>query len=225
VVIPARGGSKGIPRKNIKELCGKPLIYYTIEEARKIFDNEVICVSTDDEEIKEIVEKTGLEVPFLRPKELATDTAETYGVLLHALEYYEDRGCKTDLLTLLQPTSPFRKAEHIKKALELYKKSLDMVVSVKKTDANPYYVLYEENSKGYLESSKKGDFTRRQDCPEVYEVNGAVYVMNVESLKECSPKRFKRVKKMIMDRESSIDIDTPLDWKIAECLMKNKDNL
>ena len=112
VVIPARGGSKGVPRKNIKLLAGKPLIQYTIEAARALFADDIICVSTDDIEIKEVVESLGLQVPFLRPNDLASDTAGTYEVLLHALNHYETTGYYPDTLILLQATSPFRTVTH-----------------------------------------------------------------------------------------------------------------
>ena len=108
-VIPARGGSKGVPGKNIKLLGGKPLIYYSIEVARALANDEDICVSTDNIEIKELVEQTGLQVPFLRPPELALDDSGTYEVLLHAVNYYATQGKQYNLLVLLQPTSPFRK--------------------------------------------------------------------------------------------------------------------
>ena len=116
VIIPARGGSKGITHKNIKPLNGKPLIHYTIDEAREIVSDEDICVSTDDPEIIKCVEDYGLKVPFVRPKELATDTAGTYEVLLHALNFYEKQGRHYDVVLLLQNTSPFRKADQIKEA-------------------------------------------------------------------------------------------------------------
>jgi len=220
VVIPARGGSKGIPRKNIKSLDGKPLIYYTIEAAREVFDDELICVSTDNVEIKEVVERTGLEVPFLRPEELATDAAGMREVLLHAVDYFESTGYDVDTIVSLQPTSPFRKGTHIKEALEMYELALDRVVSVKETDANPYFVLFEENEKGFLEQSKIGNFKRRQDCPKVWELNGAIYVINVESLREKAMPEFKKVRKYEMSQESSLDIDTPLDWELTKLLLK-----
>src|SRR5699024_10694398 len=220
VVIPARGGSKGIPRKKIKSLDGKPLIYYTIEAAREVFDDELICVSTDNVEIKEVVERTGLEVPFLRPEELATDAAGMREVLLHAVDYFESTGYDVDTIVSLQPTSPFRKGTHIKEALEMYELALDRVVSVKETDANPYFVLFEENEKGFLEQSKLGNFKRRQDCPKVWELNGAIYVINVESLREKAMPEFKKVRKYEMSQESSLDIDTPLDWELTKLLLK-----
>lgn len=221
VVIPARGGSKGIPHKNIKKLNGKPLIVYTIEAARKVFEDDNILVSTDDEEIKSIVESTGLEVPFLRPPHLATDTATTYDVLIHALEYKTSQGFNPDIILLLQPTSPFRTSKHIEEALKLYNNSLDMVVSVKLTNSNPYYILFEENKEGYLKKIKNENFTRRQDVPNVYEYNGALYVINVSSLKQKEIVLFDKVIRYEMNEYNSHDIDTQLDWFIAEKIIEN----
>ena len=221
IVIPARGGSKGVPRKNIKVLGDKPLIQYTIDAAKGVFDDEFICVSTDDFEIKSVVEQLGLKVPFLRPNELASDTAGTYEVLLHAISYYESKGYFPDTLILLQPTSPFRTSAHIKEALKLYHESIDMVVSVKETKANPYYILFEEDSNGYLKKTKEANFTRRQDCPKVWEYNGAIYIINVKALKEKTISQFTKVCKFEMDETSSHDIDTLLDWKIAEIILQD----
>lgn len=222
VVIPARGGSKGVPRKNIKNLLGKPLIHYTIEAAQKLFDNSIICVSSDDQEIIEISEKTGIKVPFVRPDSLAGDSSGTYEVLLHAITFYERQGYLADTLILLQPTSPFRNEKHIKEAMNLYCDEIDMVVSVKETKSNPYYILYEENENGFLTQSKKAAFTRRQDCPQVWEFNGAIYVINIKSLKKGEISSFNKVIKYEMDELSSHDIDTLFDWKIAEIISKKK---
>ena len=222
VVIPARGGSKGIPDKNIKLLGGKPLIHYTIEAAREVFPDEVIYVSTDSDRIKAVAEETGLKVPFLRPAHLATDTAGTHEVLLHALEYAKQKEYQPDIVVLLQATSPFRTAQHIKEALELYHSDIDMVVSVKETKSNPYYVLFEEDEQGFLKKSKEGNFNRRQDCPKVYEYNGAVYVINRESLLIHPLHDLQKVRKYVMPVESSIDLDTPQDWEWAEWLLTKK---
>lgn len=224
VVIPARGGSKGIPRKNIKLLNGKPLIQYTIEAVRTVFDDAVICVSTDDKEIKSVVESLGLKVPFLRPAALATDKAGTYEVLLHAIEYSENSGYSPDILILLQPTSPFRNARHINEALQLYDDSCEMLVSVKETKSNPYYVLREENEEGWLVKSKDGNFATRQECPKVYELNGAIYIIKVDALKTKPIHEFTRVRKYEMDELSSHDIDSELDWRITEVLISKKFN-
>lgn len=222
VVIPARGGSKGVPKKNIKPLNGKPLIHYSIEAARQVFNDKDIIVSTDDPEIRAVAEQTGLHVPFLRPAEYATDTAGQHETLLHALEYKRSLGEDPDVLLILQPTSPLRTAEHIRGAMALYTSAIDMVVSVKETGANPYYLLFEENEQGYLEKSKKGTFLRRQDCPKVWEYNGALYVVNIASLESSLINHFEKVIKYEMSDYDSVDIDTVLDFQIAELVLNMK---
>lgn len=224
IIIPARGGSKGIPRKNIKPLNGKPLIYYAIDTARAITTDENICVSTDDLEIKSVVENYRLRVPFLRPDELSIDTAGTYEVLLHALDYYEKKGKHYDIVLLLQTTSPFRTAEQVKEALALYDRSqADMVVSVKECPANPYYNVFEEKSDGFLHVCKgKGNIFRRQDAPKVYEYNGAIYIMDAEKLKTTHMHKMQKRVKYIMDAQSSFDLDTMQDWEMAEMILNEK---
>lgn len=223
VIIPARGGSKGIPHKNIKPFNGKPLIYYTIDCARAICDDEDICVSTDDPEIISVVEQYNLKVPFVRPAELATDTAGTYEVLLHALNFYEQQGKHYDVVMLLQNTSPFRTAVHVKEALKLYTPEVDMVVSVKECSANPYYCVFEENKDGYLHVCKgDGNIFRRQDAPKVYEYNGAIYIMNAGTLKTTHMHKMQKRVKYVMDEMSSFDLDTMTDWNIAETIIKER---
>ena len=222
IIIPARGGSKGILRKNIKPLNGKPLIYYAIDTARVITADENICVSTDDMEIKSVVEAYGLKVPFLRPEELSTDTAGTYEVLLHALDFYKKQGKQYRTVLLLQTTSPFRTAEHVKEALQLFTNSnAEMVVSVNECPANPYYNVYEEDENGYLHVCKgDGNIFRRQDAPKVYEYNGAIYIMDAEKLKTTHMHKMQKRVKYIMDAQSSFDLDTMEDWQMAEMMLK-----
>jgi len=224
IIIPARGGSKGIPRKNIKLLNGKPLIYYAIDTARAITTDENICVSTDDLEIKSVVEAYGLTVPFLRPDELATDTAGTYEVLLHALDFYEQQGKHYDIVLLLQVTSPFRTAKQVKEALELFRQTNDkaaMVVSVKECPSNPYYDIFEEDKDGYLQISKgDGAIYRRQDAPNVYEYNGAIYIMDAQTLKRTHMHKIPHRVKYVMDAKSSFDLDTMEDWQMAEMMLQ-----
>lgn len=222
IIIPARGGSKGIPRKNIKPLNGRPLIYYAIDTARAITSDENICVSTDDIEIKSVVENYGLKVPFLRPAELSTDTAGTYEVLLYALDFYEKQGKHYDKVLLLQTTSPFRTAEQVREALQLYDETnADMVVSVKECSSNPYYNVFEEDENGFLHVCKgDGNIFRRQDAPKVYEYNGAIYIMNAEKLKTTHMHKMQKRVKYIMDAQSSFDLDTMQDWEMAEMILK-----
>lgn len=221
VIIPARGGSKGIPHKNIKPLNCKPLIHYTIDVARGIVKDEDICVSTDDADIIKCVEDYGLKVPFVRPAELATDTAGTYEVLLHALDFYEKQGKEYDVVLLLQNTSPFRSVQHVKEALELYRSDIDMVVSVNETKTNPYYNCFEDDTEGFLKKTLDSTmFVRRQDAPKTYEYNGAIYVINPVQLKKMSLGKFTRRIKYVMDDIHSVDLDNMMDWKYAEFIMK-----
>lgn len=220
-LIPARGGSKGIPHKNVKPLAGKPLICYAIDIARQFVGDEDICVSTDDEDIIKTAEDYGLKIPFKRPDELASDTAGSYEVILHAVNYYGAKGIKYDTVVLLQPTSPFRTKEDVERCLNQYDESCDMVVSVKPATANPYYDIFEEDAAGNLVVSKgDGKITRRQEAPLCYEYNGAVYVINVISLKTTHMSDFKKIRFSVMSETRSVDLDTVLDWKYAELLIQ-----
>jgi CMP-N,N'-diacetyllegionaminic acid synthase len=222
-LIPARGGSKGIPGKNIKPLAGKPLIYYSIDIARAFSGDALICVSTDDPAIIKTVEDYGLKVPFRRPDSLATDSAGSYEVIVHALDWYRENGFDIDTLVLLQPTSPLRIKRHVQEAMNLLNEETEMVTSVKKTKSNPFHLLYTENESGFIEKAIKGrDFDRRQDVPQAYELNGAVYVIQVASLRKRKISEFEKVKKYEMPRLHSVDIDEPEDWVWAEYLLERK---
>jgi N-acylneuraminate cytidylyltransferase len=223
-IIPARGGSKGIPGKNIKPLAGKPLIAYSVEVAQQLAPDCDICVTTDDLEIIATVENMGIKVPFVRPAELATDHSGTYEVLLHALNHYEQQGISYDRIVLLQPTSPFRTVDDVNNCLKLYTPDIDMVVSVKQASANPYYNAFETDENGFLHISKgEGNYTRRQDAPPVWEYNGAVYVINAHSLRKMPLNKFPRRRMCEMSAEHSIDLDTPTDWLIAESILKSRE--
>lgn len=220
-IIPARGGSKGIKGKNIKSLGGKPLIHYSIDIARTFTSDENICLTSDSDEIISCAKALGLSVPFIRPAELSNDTAGSYEVLLHALEFYESKGKNYQWVCLLQPTSPFRKPAHIKEAISLLNDSLDMVVSVCESSLNPYFNLFEEDKDGFLRRSKESNCVRRQDCPPVYEYNGSIYIINTNSLKKYSSFReFQKIKKYVMEDLYSVDLDTPMDWAYAEFLIE-----
>ena len=206
--------------KNKRLLNGKPLIMYTIEAVMKVADRKDICVSTDDPEIIEIARQAGLDVPFIRPSSLSQDDSSSREVLLHALDFYKSKGKNYKRVVMLQPTSPLRRPEDISGAMKLFNSSVDCVVSVFKTKSNPYYVLFEENREGFLKKSKEGFFQRRQDCPDVYELNGAVYVISVVALREKDITLMERIVKYEMDEFSSIDIDTELDFTIADILIQ-----
>lgn len=221
-LITARGGSKGIPGKNIKVLGTKPLIYYSIDLARKFVNDEYICISTDSIEIAKVAEMNGLSVPFIRPAELASDAAGSYEVIRHAVEFYSGR-FKFDKVVLLQPTSPFRLKTHVEACLKNYENKCEMVISVKAAKSNPYQLLYTENEEGFLEKILKGNKAeRRQDFPKVYEINGAVYVFNVEALMKTHIRDFSKIRFCEMPEINSVDIDEPIDWKWAEFLLEKK---
>lgn len=221
-IIPARGGSKGIPRKNIKKLCGRPLIAYTIEAARKVAsDDRHIILSTDDDEIAEVARSLGLKVNYRRPDILATDTTGSREVVLDAMNWADKENINYSNVVLLQPTSPLRTAEDISNAIALYHSDIDMVVSVMPAACNPYYDCFEASAPdGYLHVSKgNGLYTRRQDAPKVWQYNGAVYVINPESIRKIPLGAFPRRIPYEMPRNRSIDLDTPTDWIIAETMM------
>ena len=222
-LIPARGGSKGLPGKNIKKLGGKSLINHAIDFARNFTTDENICMSTDSNQIIESALENNYKVPFIRPNTLSTDTASTNEVILHAINYYESKGFLFDLLVLLQPTTPFRKKVDLKNMLNQWDENLDMMVSVKEPHDSPYFSIYEENTNNYLEKSKKSNITRRQDTPKVYVFNGSLYVYNIKSLKSKQVSEFKKIKKYLMKNPIySIDIDNHLDWLVAETIINNK---
>ena len=218
-VIPARGGSKRLPKKNIKKLAGKPLIYYSIDVARLITDDDNICVSTDNDEIISVVASYGYQVPFKRPHTLASDTASTNDVLIHAVNYYKDRGKYFKLLVLLQATSPLRRKIDIENAVDLIDEKCDMVVSVRKSHVAS--VMCHEDEEGFLIPTLKRDYGRSQDFKgEYYEYNGSIYVMKISSLIEKGMNAFKR-KKYVMPDLYSTDIDTEEDLMMVEAWLKH----
>lgn len=221
-IIPARGGSKGIPGKNIKPLCGRPLIAYSIDAAKACEDDDShIILSTDDKAIADTARSLGLKVDYMRPAELATDQSSTREAILDAMDWADRQGIPYNCIVLLQPTSPMRTADDIRGALALYNNNVDMVVSVTEAASNPYYNCYETDSEtGFLQISKgEGKLTRRQDAPSAWEYNGAVYVINPKSVRKCGLGEFTRRVPYVMPKDRSIDIDTATDWIVAETLM------
>jgi N-acylneuraminate cytidylyltransferase len=143
-------------------------------------------------------------------------------VIIHAINHYEKLNQTFDAVLLLQPTSPFRIQDDFTYLINEYDDCTDMVVSVKLSKENPYFTLFEENSKGFLNKSKIGNFERRQDCPPVYAFNGSMYLINIKSIKKTRFVDIKRIKKIIMPEERSVDIDTLADWTLAEFYLKNE---
>lgn len=225
-IIPARGGSKGIPRKNIKPLGGRPLIHYSIDVARQLAPDSHIIVSTDDEEIADVARATGLPVDYMRPAQLATDTAGSREVITDAMDYADRCGIRYDKVCLLQPTSPLRTAEDVRKCLMAYSPDIDMAVSVVEVDANPYYNCFEPDAEtGFLHISKgDGLYVRRQDAPPAWRYSGAVYVINPASIRLMSLGEMPRRKGCPTDPAHCIDLDTPLDWEVAETIIRHNFN-
>ncbi|MCM1066044.1 MAG: acylneuraminate cytidylyltransferase family protein [Muribaculaceae bacterium] len=222
-IIPARGGSKGIPRKNIRLLGGRPLIAYTVDVALTdaARTGGTVVLSTDDAEIADTARSLGLTVDYMRPAALGGDTVGSREVMLDVMDWADSRGIAYDCVVLLQPTSPMRTAADLAGAEELYTPGCDMVTSLAPAAANPYYNMFEVSAEGYMQVCKgDGLYTRRQDCPPVYEQNGAVYVINPQSLRAMSLGAFPRRIPFFMPAERSIDLDTPADWERAEEKMK-----
>lgn len=224
-IIPARGGSKGLPGKNIKELNGKPLIAYSIEAAinSKVFDR--IIVSTDDEKIAEIALKYGAEVPFLRPEELATDTADSMDVLFHTINFLKDKGEEYDYIMKLQPTSPLRTEKEILEATKLlFEKKAESIVSISECEHHPLWtnVLDEDNR---LFNFIKEDIKHknRQELPIYYQINGLIFLSEVNSLLKTRDWYGERSYAYICDSKKAIDIDNIIDFKLAEILLKNEE--
>ena len=222
-IIPARGGSKSLPRKNIKLLAGKPLIAYTIETALKCKLLDRVIVSTDDTEIAAISKKHGAEVPFIRPRELALDTTPMLPVLQHAVSFIErNEKSHIDIVVLLQPTSPFREVSDIKNCIKkLENEKADSVVTVCEVEHNPYFVMMRFQNDNLVPLLKMRELiTRRQDAPNVYLLNGAVYVTRRDVLMNENKIFTDNTKAVIMPQERSIDLDRQLDFEFAEFLMK-----
>ena len=224
--IPARGGSKGIPRKNLRILGDKPLIAHSIEIAKKSRLFEHIIVSTDDKEIKKIALQYGAEVPFMRPKYLATDKATFDDVLLHGIHTLLNLEYEFDTVLSKDCTVPFIDFKDMKNVLNLLKNSkADSVFSVKKAHPSPYFGLFEENNKGFLIPSKvfKIPIKRRQDAPIVYEVTG-VYANDVKKLLKSKKMFSSKILPYEISMEHAWTIDFEIQFKIAEFLYQQKLN-
>lgn len=224
-VIPARGGSKGISRKNLSTVFGKPLIAYTIEAALKAQTLAKVIVSTDDDQIRAVSQDYGAEVPFMRPHHLSTVTATTLSVLQHAITYLaEQQDYLADMVVCLQPTSPLRSAEDIDAAVTLCLDSgADSVVSLCQAKHHPCWMKKIVDGRVHpLMNENENHYTRRQDLPPVYQLNGALYVTRTNVLLEENSVLGKYTAPYIMPEERSIDIDTPSDLKFAELLIRER---
>jgi len=223
-LIAARGGSKRIPGKNIRLLGGKPLINWSIDAVKGITDICDIFVSTDDDDIAEIARKSGATVPWLRAKELATDTSSSVDVCLNALDWYENNISSVDALLLLQPTSPFRKKESVLKGIELFKKhNMKAVVGVSPAESHPLHCFAINNNTLIPFVDKSGLHVRTQDLIKAFVVNGAFYLITPNDLRaKKSFFSYDAVPLVFKIMEEGIDIDTEWDWQMAEIVLQNK---
>lgn len=222
-LIPARGGSKGLPGKNIKPLMGEPLIVWTIRQAKNSRYIDNIIVSTDDEEIAEISKKYKAQVPFLRPKELATDDAKSIDAVLHTIGWMKKNNKSFDLIVLLQCTSPFRISEDIDRAIELlFFKKAQAIVSVCKTKHHPYCAnKLREN--GCMKDFLKPEVINknRQELPNFYRINGAIYLAYCDYIQKQKSFFSDNTFAYVMPQERSLDIDDEIDFIFAEALAKH----
>lgn len=216
-LIPARGGSKGVPHKNVREVAGRPLIAYSIDAALDARIDRTI-VSTDDEEIREVALSHGADAPFLRPEEMATDDAPTEPVIDHAVEYLRDEEDERyDVIVLLQPTTPLRDAADVDAAIERYETTdATSLVAVTEDHSNRWRVTEEGAEKINYDENR-----RRQEIePELVE-NGALYMVDTETFLETGELRAGHTALYVMDEQSSVDIDTPFDLWLAERILED----
>lgn len=223
-LIPARGESKELPRKNVQLLSGKPLIGWTIEQALASKYLDKVIVSTDDTEIAQISKKYGAEVPFLRPNKLAKNKAKMIDVIIHAINWLESNGARFDLMMLLQPTSPLRTTKDIDNSVRLlFKKNANAIVSVSQVDHHPYWSNILPSSGRMINFIKPEIMNiNRQDLPEFFRLNGAIFLSYCNHLKKQKTFFGKKTYSYIMSKEKSVDIDSKFDFKLAEFILKNK---
>ncbi len=216
-LIPARGGTKGIPRKNIKLIAGKPLIVWTIEAALRSSLLSDVVVSTDDLEIADVARRAGAKVPFMRPAELAQDQTPGLVPVLHAL----DQLPQYDSVLLLQPTSPLRTTDDIDGCLNFVtQKKAPSVVSITEAYTHPYWTYRLNSDQTMARFANVNPVLRRQDLPAVFSLNGAMYFAEANWLRDSGSLVGAETLAYLMSQEHSVDLDTPLDWKFAELLLK-----
>lgn len=221
-IIPARGGSKGLPGKNIKLLAGKPLIAWTIERAKKSKYIDELIVNTDSKEIARVAKKYGAKVPFLRPKELAQDKSSVYDVIFHTLDWFKKNGSEFEIVILLEPTSPLRKEKDIDNAIKLFLKNYkqaDSLVSVGEIHLeNPSITL--KMDKKYIKNYMKTDFSRRQELSKAYFPYGVIYLSKTEALKKYGKFYQKRTLPYLIERWQNYEIDDTYDFICTEAVLK-----
>jgi N-acylneuraminate cytidylyltransferase len=221
--ICARGGSKGLPRKNVLPFAGKPLIVHSIEQALACDLIDGVYVSTDDEEIADVARRYGAHVPYRRPAELASDEAAKIPAIEHMVAFLEQHGEVIGTVVDLQPTSPLRNQDDLRSAIGMAGQA-DLVVSVTEPSHNPYYSLVEAQPDGTLRICKPAEFVRRQDAPAVWGLNGSIYVWQRAALRHAALRGFWTVsiRPSVMPRERSVDIDDALDFEWAQWLYRRQ---
>lgn len=225
-LIPARGGSKGIPRKNIKLLNGIPLLFYTIDEAKKSVLSQDIMLSSEDEEIITFARKKGVNIPFVRPSELAKDDTPSIEVIRHALNFFIEKGIFYDAVCLLQVTNPFRSASLIDQAVEKFiVADIDSIVSVSPIphNYNPNWAYYLDENKLNLNRVLDHEplISRRQDLKKSYYRDGAIYITKSEVILKQNSIYGDKIGYVLSNNLDRINIDTDEDWFIAESVLKN----
>lgn len=219
-LIPARGGSKGVPRKNIRLLGNKPLLQYTAEAALAAHRLSRVVLSTEDTEIAEVGRSCGLDVPFMRPHELAQDTTPTLPVVQHALNWLFSHGDAFDAVCLLQPTHPFRSASTIDACIEKFESvEADSLVTMLPVPAvyNPHWVYFSD-TQGFLKIStgEETPIPRRQDLPPAFHREGSIYITRTEVVLSGSSLYGKKMIGFLAPESESVNIDTMQDWNLAE---------
>lgn len=225
-IIPVRGGSKGVSGKNIKLLNGKPLLAYTAEIALQSKLLKEVIVSTEDEQIRDVAKSLGLQVPFIRPMELAQDHIPTIEVIIHALQWYKKQNIFFDAVCLLQATSPFRTIDFLDKAIDKFMESdCDSLVSVQRVphEFNPHWT-FEVNADGNLKiaTGEAKIIPRRQELPIAYHRDGSVYITKTGVLLNQNSLYGKSIAYIESESEFYVNIDTMQDWNNAEEMIKNK---
>jgi CMP-N,N'-diacetyllegionaminic acid synthase len=227
-VIPARSGSKGLPGKNIKELCGKPLIAWSIDAAKESKYIDKIVVSTESEEIAGIGREYGAEVPFLRPAGLARDTSSTYEVLEHVISTLQEMGDCYHFMVLLEPTSPLREVSDIDNSLETLVKNTkraESIVGVCELEAAHPDFLIEINTDGFLIPYRKKDFSgisRRQDLSKLYFFEGTIYISTIEALFKYRGFYHEKALAYIVPKWKAFEVDDIIDFLCIETVLRNK---
>ncbi|MBN2458161.1 acylneuraminate cytidylyltransferase family protein [Candidatus Woesearchaeota archaeon] len=225
-VVPARGGSKGIPKKNIIELNGKPLIAWTIEAGKQTTYIDRMIVSTDSKEIAEVAKRFKADVPFIRPDYLSSDTASSVDVLLHAIDYLEEKGEIYDYIMLLEPTSPLRTTEDIEKSIEMLESNTDAesIVGVAKAESSHPLFSVTITDSGFIRpfSGEELKHIRRQDIKDVYFLEGTIYTSKIDALRKRKTFYHERTLPYIVERYKQFEVDEETDLVCIEALMRYK---